>query len=251
MPGKHSGFRLVYLLEIKRCFMENKRIKPFTLLVWLTGLSLLATSLIIFASEDIFASKAKFTATISNDKLSPFGDFDDWPKKVQKAIDEMTEKYGAPDERTNNTVTWYNNGPWKRTIIYREEIEHKFPKAHTDFVEQFINYKVPVSKYDELAEYDGSIICERTKGEISARCDKEGMNFLAINLAHEIATGKKSVAEAREFYAKTAMASMVGKESEYTEKLLFGTQKNTADPDEPMKMTELLDGSEKENKKDK
>ncbi|MEX2153654.1 MAG: hypothetical protein WD825_09970 [Gemmatimonadaceae bacterium] len=56
---------------------------------------------------------------------------------------------------------------------------HSFPKPHTDLLEQFIDYRVPVDKYDELAAYDGSVIVERTKGEISARCDKEAMNFLA------------------------------------------------------------------------
>jgi len=30
---------------------------------------------------------------------------------------------------------------------------------------------------------------------IAARCDKEEPNFLAINLAHEIITGKRSVDE--------------------------------------------------------
>jgi hypothetical protein len=52
---------------------------------------------------------------------------------------------------------------------------------------------VPPDKFDELAEYDGSVIVERTKGEIAARCDLEGANFLALNLAHEIVTGKRSV----------------------------------------------------------
>lgn len=89
------------------------------------------------------------------------------------------------------------NGPWKRTILYKEEIPHDFPKPHTDLLQQFIDYKTPVDKFDELATYDGSVIVERTKGEISARCDKEEMNFLALNLANDVATGNKTVEEAR------------------------------------------------------
>jgi hypothetical protein len=46
------------------------------------------------------------------------------------------------------------------------------------------------------------------KGEIGARCDKEEANFLAVNLANDVATGKKSVEEARRFYAETMMAMM-------------------------------------------
>ena len=30
---------------------------------------------------------------------------------------------------------------------------HTFPKPHTDLLEQFIDYRVPVDKYDELAAY--------------------------------------------------------------------------------------------------
>lgn len=38
---------------------------------------------------------------------------------------------------------------------------------------------------------------ERTRGELAARCDKEEMNYLALNLANDIATGKVDVDEAR------------------------------------------------------
>ena len=68
---------------------------------------------------------------------------------------------------------------------------------HPDLLEQFIDYQAPPEMYDELAVYDGSVIVERTKGEISARCDKEEMNFLAINLANDVAIGERTPDEAR------------------------------------------------------
>ena len=46
---------------------------------------------------------------------------------------------------------------------------------------------------------------ERTR-EISARCDKEEMNFLALNLANDVATGNKTIEKARIYYAEAAMA---------------------------------------------
>lgn len=73
-------------------------------------------------------------------------------------------------------------------------------------------------KFDELAEYDGSVVVERTKGEIAARCDKEEANFLALNLANEIATGKRSVEDARKFYAEAIRAM---KHAEYMKGFLF------------------------------
>ncbi len=51
-------------------------------------------------------------------------------------------------------------------------VPHDFPMPHPDLLEQFVDYQVPPDKFDELAQYDGSVIVERTKGEISARCTR-------------------------------------------------------------------------------
>ncbi len=160
-----------------------------------------------------------------------------WPQKPREVAMKTIEKYGPPQEATPTRLIWHNNGPWKHTIIYREEVPHNFPMPHTDLLQQFIDYKVSPDKFSDLAAYDGSVIVERTKGEMSARCDKEEMNFLALNLAHDVATGKKSVEEARAFYAKTAMAFMKGQKDPYTQALQFNLAKgNTADPDKPAAM---------------
>ncbi|RDV11926.1 hypothetical protein DXT99_23155 [Pontibacter diazotrophicus] len=92
---------------------------------------------------------------------------------------------------------------------------------HKDVLEQFINYQVPADKFDELAMYDGSVIAERTKGELSARCDKEGANILALNLADDVVKGKRSVDDARQFYADAIMQMMEGQKPAYMESLQF------------------------------
>ncbi len=38
-----------------------------------------------------------------------------------------------------------------------------FPKSHTDLLEQFIDYKTPLDKFDELVQYYGSVIVEKSK----------------------------------------------------------------------------------------
>jgi len=159
-----------------------------------------------------------------------------WPAMPRQAVETMIAKYGNPTEITSTMVIWKNNGPWKKTVIYKEEIPHDFPMAHTDFVQQTIEYKVPLGKYDELARYDGSVIVERTKGTMSARCDKEEMNFLALNLAHDVATGQKTVHQAREYYAMAAMKFKQGGTDPYLQKLQFTPPSNAKDPDMPAKM---------------
>src|SRR5918994_1793770 len=144
-----------------------------------------------------------------------------WPQTPQKVARETITKHGSPSEATPSMLVWHGSGPWKRSILSRDEVPHEFPMKHTDVLEQFIDYRVPPDKFDELAEYDGSVIVERTKGEMSARCDKEEMNFLALNLANDIVTGKRSVSEARDFYAKTAMAFKQGNKDPYTQRLQF------------------------------
>lgn len=144
-----------------------------------------------------------------------------WHEASREAATKMVEKYGPPAEETPTMLVWHNTGPWKRTIISKEAVQHNFPMPHPDVMEQVINYEVPPDKFDELAMYDGSVIVERTKGEMSARCDKEPANFLALNLAHDIVTGKQTVAGARQEYARQIKAMMGGQPAPYTDGLKF------------------------------
>jgi hypothetical protein len=159
-----------------------------------------------------------------------------WAPESREAATMMADKYGPPAEQTETMLVWHETGPWKRTIVYRDPVPHAFPKPHTDLLEQFIDYRVPPDRFDDLAAYDGSVIAERTKGELSARCDKEPLNFLAINLANDVATGRRAPAEARQEYARQAMAFMAGQPAPYTEGLKFAVAKGgTGDPDMPAK----------------
>lgn len=157
----------------------------------------------------------------------------DWPESSKIAIEHTFKKYGPPNEATMSRVVWYNSGPWKRTVITWEEIPHNFPMPHVDVMEQVISYKIPLDKYDDIAKFDGSVIIERTKGEVSARCDSEAANFVAINLMHEIATGKMTVDEAKKEYAEAMSAHIMNRPSKYAQGIVFELPKeNTNDLDD-------------------
>lgn len=160
---------------------------------------------------------------------------DGWPKASQEAIAFLTKKYGPPAAVTADAAIWGKAGPWKRTIVFRQEYPHHFPAPHTDVMQQWIDYKAAPDKYDELAAYDGSVVLERTTGEMSARCDKEAANFLALNLAHDIVGGKRTVEDARMFYGQQIMAMKAMQPAPYTEKLMFSAMTNTGDTDHPVK----------------
>ncbi len=157
-----------------------------------------------------------------------------WPTTSRDVAAWAMQKYGAPNEATATMLVWHNNGPWKRTIVYRDEVPHAFPGPHPDVMQQFIDYRVPLDRYDEMAMYDGSVVVERTNGEMSARCDKEEANFLALNLANDIATGRRTVEDARAMYAREIMAFKQGQGGPYTKGLQFSVPRGgTADPDRP------------------
>lgn len=156
-----------------------------------------------------------------------------WPEASRMAAMDMMRKYGPPQEVTASMLMWKNNGPWKWTRIFREPVQHDFPMPHPDVLEQAIDYKVPVDRFDDLAAYDGSVIAERTKGQLSARCDKEGANFLAINLANDVATGRRTVEDARAYYARAMKTFMETQRMDpYMTAFRFSVpQGNVGDPD--------------------
>ena len=157
----------------------------------------------------------------------------DWPAMSKQGANEIIGKYGPPNEAMDSRLIWYNNGPWKRTICYRDEVPHHFPNPHSDVVESVIDYRVPPEMFSELAKFDGSVVVERTKGEVSARCDMEAANFLAINLTHEIVSGKLTAEQARKVYTETAAAYVVSRSAPLAEAFQFQLpQDDTNDTDQ-------------------
>ncbi len=158
-----------------------------------------------------------------------------WPQASQMAAHMAMEKYGPPAETTASMLIWNKSGQWKRTVVYNYEVSHDFPMHHTDVMQQFIDYRVSPDMVEALAKFDGSVVVNRTNGEISARCDALGANILAINLANQIVTGKMSVAEARKTYGEQIMAMKAGRPAPMTEQLNFTVPMGgTADPDKPL-----------------
>ncbi len=158
-----------------------------------------------------------------------------WPEAPRNAARQMLEQYGPPNEATPTKLFWYHNGPWKRTLLTSDVVTHNFPSPHSDYLTQYIDYRVPADKFDDLARFDGSCIVDRTAGEVAARCDSEAANLLTLNLMHDIVSGKTSVEEARKTYAENMAAYTLGRSASYGERFQFKVpQGRTEDPDESM-----------------
>jgi hypothetical protein len=44
-----------------------------------------------------------------------------WNAMSKKSANLTIEQYGPPNEAIPSRLIWYSNGPWKRTIVYREK----------------------------------------------------------------------------------------------------------------------------------
>ncbi len=155
-----------------------------------------------------------------------------WPPEAAKRAAMLIKKYGAPQGAMPDRLVWVNPGVWRETIVYRDGTPHAWPMPHMDYIEQSINYRTPVQAFTSWAMFDGSVHGERTRGRLAATCDNEPMNFLAINLANDIATGQRDPKEARYFYENTARAYKAGKRHSYTEGFVFPVSKQyMGDPD--------------------
>ena len=160
-----------------------------------------------------------------------------WPEKQRGTAEEMMAKYGEPAVVGERMLVWHDTGPFVKTVVMRDAVPHNFPMPHVDYLTQTVKHTVPASKLAALSEYDGSVWYHRTRGELSAQCDVEAMNLLALNLAHDVASGARTAADARAFYAKTAMAFKGGdRSSPYVTGLMFPQEPNAADPDKPHAM---------------
>ena len=144
-----------------------------------------------------------------------------WSPGPRLAGYEMIEKYGAPQEITDDRMIWHNAGPFKRILLTREELPHHFPIVHMDYLEHTISYDVPPDKADDVLAFDGSVSIYRVGGELSARCDLESNNVLTLNLVHEIVEGTKNVEQARIAFGEAVIARTSGQRSAITEALQF------------------------------
>ena len=158
----------------------------------------------------------------------------DWPREAKAAAEEMLRKYGAPQEATATQLRWQDNRPWTRTVVHKAAVEHDFPAKHMDVLEQVVPYRVPLNFFEALATFNGSVVADRTRGELVAHCDREQTNILALNLAHDVIRGQKTVAQAREAMGTGLREIAAGRIPDDARELRLGPpQGDLRDPDTP------------------
>ena len=157
-----------------------------------------------------------------------------WGQQQRATAQMMMEKYGPPQGVDPERLTWYEAGDFKRIELSRQADAHDFPLPHLDYLEHTVAYRVDPDFVSELTAFDGSATVDRTRGELSARCDLESHNILTLNLAHQVLSGDRSADEARETFMQAVMDEMTGKNPRAGTDLQFtpATARRAADPGE-------------------
>lgn len=133
-----------------------------------------------------------------------------WSAASQALAKRTIDQYDPPGKITRNTLIWDNNGPWRKTVVYRDNT-----------LRQSINYVVPQEKVEQLNGMDIGLQVDHESKELSATSGSEETNLLAVNLAHDVISNEKTPEEARGFYFSTIALAKAGKSSPYMERLLF------------------------------
>jgi hypothetical protein len=200
----------------------------------LAGRRLLLQAVATAGAGALTGGSARAAAPAQPDQSTVADLIEDWPQESRAAAQEMLRKYGAPQEASATQLRWQDNRPWTRTVVHKAAVEHDFPTKHADVLEQTVPYRVPLNFFEALATFNGSVVPDRTRGELTARCDREGTNILALNLAHDIIRGQKTVAQAREAMGTGLREIAAGRIPDDARDLRLGPpQGDLRDPDTP------------------
>ncbi|MFA7614258.1 MAG: hypothetical protein WCY48_08475 [Candidatus Caldatribacteriota bacterium] len=157
-----------------------------------------------------------------------------WPQSSIVAAKELITKYGNPTETTSDQLIWRNFAPFKEIIVHKNLYSSYFPLLHQNPVEHVIDYKASPDRISNVWNYNGSVVLNRTKGEMSAFGPNEEMNVLSMNLTHKIMTGEIDEDRAKVIHGQETLDFLNGEKTSLTQSLIFGSQINTADAGEPV-----------------
>jgi hypothetical protein len=155
----------------------------------------------------------------------------EWSVTPRITAQQIRSKYGEPSEGSMQMLAWENKEPWKRIEVRNEEVEHKFPKKHTECATFTLEHSFSPDKLKDLSELNGSILVDKTKGQIHVRAKDEQTAITEINIANNVAQGMLSLEEAKQLAAQEIQKVEQALPSQYSQKLMFSPKKS-ADPGE-------------------
>jgi hypothetical protein len=144
-----------------------------------------------------------------------------WSRSSQATAAKLIEEYGPPDGISLAGLGWKGKGRWKRIVLCDANEDYVAEHGSADDLEQTVAYNLPRGSRAAVAAFSRSVVVSADGAELSARSGSEGLNFLALNLADQVARGVRDPRGARRFYRKTVRLAAAGKTSRYMQGLMF------------------------------
>ena len=136
--------------------------------------------------------------------------FSTWKHKDAKHYAEtLTEKFGAPDEETEDMVLWKGKiSKFDETYVRDESIEHCCPKPHRDYVYSTMTIDVPEDLMGAIAEASESIIVDQLKNTVTARCADINANAITLGFVQKLVDGDIKPEDSKKEYEKHILESI-------------------------------------------
>lgn len=156
-----------------------------------------------------------------------------WPTFSFRLARLMLSEYGQPVEATDHHLTWIDNAPWKKTVVYRKPPKERVLTRDGGRLAQTVVYRVAPERLGDLGRFDMDLEADAEAGRLTAISDSESENFLILNLADEVIRGRRSPKDAKDFRREQLRLRDAGKTSPYLEKLMFAAGGSAVDPESP------------------
>lgn len=192
---------------------------------------IVAAALALAAPARISAAKAAAATSEAKDAKSVIAS---WPELTRTGAAALIAKYGPPDTVSDEQLVWNNKDKWKKVAVYRNMVRDWEPAEMQRFIVNEVNYKVPENKAPLLLRFDRGLVIDEVRGTLAAQGESEKYNMLVLNLADEIASGKRTLFSAQKFFKKTQKAIAAGKSFTYLDEFMFEPGAVDAVPTENM-----------------
>jgi hypothetical protein len=121
------------------------------------------------------------------------------------------EQYGVPDEVRSERLVWHGNGPWLNTVV--TDVRPPFIEDEDlGVVAQSIILPLRPGQAADVSAIDGRVIFDPGRETLTARADSEELNYLRLNLADDVAEGRRTVEDARRVFRQDVSLAQSGKE---------------------------------------
>jgi hypothetical protein len=145
----------------------------------------------------------------------------EWSEECRAAARLMMEKYGIPDDVRYERLTWNDKGPWRRIVVQNVRPFYTLD-GPTSAIEQTIRLQLTPDQAVGVAAAFGDLLrYDPAKRELSALSDREELNYLSLNLAHDIIAGDLRPEQAHDTFEQIVSLEQAGKSSPYEEGLRF------------------------------